>query len=235
MTERDTGRVLIVDDEPSIVMAVRDELCFEGLDVYSADDGPSAVARALAAKPDVLLLDLMLPGMNGFAVCRELRSKMPHLWIIMLTVRGQEADRVTGFEAGADDYVTKPFSLRELVARVKVGLRRRHARGPDAVHVLGNLEVDVKARRVRRQGADIALTRREFDILELLLRRPGEVITRDEFLDRLWGKDVYVTSRTVDTHVAALRKKLEGESPGPPYISSVRGVGYRLDENLLRS
>lgn len=228
-------RVLIADDEPSIVMAVRDELTFEGFDVHSAADGPEALSCALSIKPDVLLLDLMLPGMNGFAVCRELRARMPELWIIMLTIRGQEADRVIGFEAGADDYVVKPFSLRELVARIKVGLRRVHSRNAAAVQILGDLQVDLKARRVQREGVEIPLTRREFDILELLLRRPGEVITRDEFLDSLWGKDVYVTSRTVDTHVGALRKKLEGRSDSQTYICSVRGIGYRLDENLLKS
>jgi len=235
MTEQITGRVLIADDEPSIVMAVRDELVFEGLEVHAAEDGPGAVQQALALRPDVLLLDLMLPGMNGFAVCRELRSKLPELWVIMLTVRGQEADRVTGFAAGADDYVTKPFSLRELVARVKVGLRRRRSRDPAGVRIVGDLEVDLKGRRVQRQGSEIPLTKREFDILELLLRRPGEVITREQFLDLLWGKEVYVTNRTVDTHVAALRKKLEGEAPAQTYISSIRGVGYRLDENLVKS
>ena len=235
MTEQGSGRVLIADDEPSIVLAVRDELAFEGLEVHAAEDGPGAVEQAMALKPDVLLLDLMLPGMNGFAICRELRARLPDLWVIMLTVRGQEADRITGFEAGADDYVTKPFSLRELVARVKVGLRRRQTRDPGATRMLGDLEVDLKGRRVHRHGVAIPLTRREFDILELLLRRPGEVITRDQFLDLLWGKDVYVTNRTVDTHVAALRKKLEGERPTQSYVSSIRGVGYRLDENLLKS
>jgi DNA-binding response OmpR family regulator len=228
-------RILIAEDEPSIVMAVRDELTFEGFEVFAVEDGPSAVSQAQVLKPDVLLLDLMLPGMNGFAVCRELRPKMPELWIIMLTARGQEVDRVTGFEAGADDYVTKPFSLRELVARVKVGLRRRQGREAAGLRTLGGVQIDLKGRRVQRDGAEIPLTRREFDILELLLRRPGEVITRDEFLDALWGKDVYVTNRTVDTHVAALRRKLEGETETQPYICSVRGVGYRLDENLLKS
>lgn len=229
------SRVLIAEDEPSIVLAVQDELTFEGFEVFAVSDGPSAVSQAQALEPDILLLDLMLPGMNGFAVCRELRQKMPDLWIIMLTVRAHEADRVTGFEAGADDYVTKPFSLRELVARVKVGLRRRQGREAAPVRTLGDVQIDLKGRRVHRHGEEIALTRREFDILELLLRRPGEVITRDEFLDTLWGKDVYVTNRTVDTHVAALRKKLEGDAENQPYICSVRGVGYRLDENLLKS
>lgn len=229
------ARVLIAEDEPSIVLAVQDELTFEGFEVFAVDDGPTAVSQAGVLRPDVLLLDLMLPGMNGYAVCRALRPAMPDLWIIMLTVRGQEADRVTGFEAGADDYVVKPFSLRELVARVRVGLRRRQNRETSASRTLGEVQIDVKARRVLKNGVDVALTRREFDILDLLLRRPGEVITRDEFLDQLWGKEVYVTNRTVDTHVAALRKKIESESDPKPYICSVRGVGYRLDENLLKS
>lgn len=228
------ARVLIADDEPTLVMAVRDELAFEGFDTHAVTDGPSAVAQAEALRPDVLLLDLMLPGLNGFAVCRELRPRMPDLWIIMLTARGQEVDRVTGFEAGADDYVTKPFSLRELVGRIRVGLRRRQGRQMSATRVLGDVVIDLRARRVQKAGAEVALTRREFDILELLLSRPGEVITRDEFLDRLWGKEVYVTNRTVDTHVAALRRKLEGETDTAAYISSVRGIGYRLDENLLK-
>ena len=232
---RGMPRVLIADDEPSIVMAIRDELRFEGFEVHSAADGPEALSRAQAVKPDVLLLDLMLPGMNGLAVCRELRPRMPELWIVMLTVRGQEVDRVSGFEAGADDYVVKPFSLRELVARIKVGLRRRRSRDRPAVQTVGDLHVDLKGRRVQRDGLDIALTRREFDILELLLRRPGEVITRDEFLDIVWGKDVYVTSRTVYTHIGTLRKKLEGRLDSQTYICSVRGIGYRLDENLLKS
>jgi DNA-binding response OmpR family regulator len=229
------SRVLIADDEPSIVMAVRDELRFEGFEVDAAADGPETIRQARSVRPDVLLLDLMLPGQNGFAVCRELRPEMPDLWIIMLTVRGQEADRVTGFEAGADDYVVKPFSLRELVARIKVGLRRRGHRDRPGVYTLGDLTVDLKARRVQKRGVEVLLTRREFDILELLLRRAGEVITRDEFLDVVWGQDVYVTSRTIDTHVGSLRKKLEGDPDAETYISSVRGVGYRLDGNLLKS
>ena len=226
-------RILIVDDEPSIVLAVRDELAFEGFEVASAADGPSAIVRAREWKPDVLLLDLMLPGMNGFEVCKRLRAEMPGVWIIMLTVRGEEVDRVMGLELGADDYVTKPFSLRELVARVKVGLRRRgggeEARG---VRSFGSVTVDFQSRRVLKGGAEVELTRKEFEIVELLLRRAGEVITRDQFLDRLWGEDVYVTHRVIDTHVASLRKKLEDDPNNPKHILSVRGIGYRLDPNL---
>jgi DNA-binding response OmpR family regulator len=220
--------ILIADDEPTIVLAVRDELAFEGFEVHAAADGLEAVERARALRPDVLLLDVMLPGLNGFEVCRRLRAEIADLWVIMLSARGQEADRVTGFEAGADDYVTKPFSLRELVGRVKVAIRRRQGRTAAPVSRLGDLLVDGAARRVTRHGAEIPLTRREFDILDLLIQRAGEVVTRDEFLDRVWGKDVYVTHRTVDTHVAALRKKIEGPD-GRELIQSVRGVGYRLD------
>jgi two-component system, OmpR family, alkaline phosphatase synthesis response regulator PhoP len=229
------ARVLIVDDEPSIVMAVRDELAFEGFEVESAVDGPEAIKRANEFRPDVLLLDLMLPGINGFEVCRQLRELMPQMWIIMLTVRGQEVDRVMGLELGADDYVTKPFSLRELVARVKVGLRRQAGRRASPLHRLGDIEIDVLSHRVIKNGIELSLTRKEFEILELFLTRPGEVITRDEFLNKLWGEDVYVTHRVIDTHMASLRKKLEDDPNNPKHVLSVRGVGYRLDTNASES
>jgi DNA-binding response OmpR family regulator len=225
------ARILIVDDEPSIVMAVRDELAFEGFDVHSATDGPEAIKRVRELRPDVLLLDLMLPGLNGFEICRQLRNQMPDMWIIMLTVRGQEVDRVMGLELGADDYVTKPFSLRELVARVKVGLRRQAGRRASPLRRLGDLQIDLPSHRVTKNGTEVALTRKEFEILELFLNRPGEVITRDEFLNKLWGEDVYVTHRVIDTHMAALRKKLENDPNNPQHILSVRGVGYRLERN----
>ena len=229
-----TPRILIADDEPSIVMAVRDELAFEGFEVQAVADGPAALVKARELRPDVLVLDLMLPGMNGFEVCRQLRPEMPDLWIIMLTVRGQEADRITGFEAGADDYVTKPCSLRELVARVRVGLRRGHVPQARRVQVLGDLEIDLRARRVQRDGKEVPLTRTEFEILALLVHRAGEVIPRDEFLDRIWGTEVSVGNRTVDTHMAALRRKLEADPENARFIQSVRGVGYRLDQSFLK-
>ncbi len=228
------ARILIVDDEPSIVMAVRDELVFEGYQVESADDGPGAIKRAHEFRPDVLLLDLMLPGMNGFEVCRQLRKEMPALWIIMLTVRGQEVDRVMGLETGADDYVTKPFSLRELVARIKVGLRRQSP-PRNSSHRIGDIEIDLASHCVMKKGEPLALTKKEFEILEMFLNRPGEVITRDEFLNRLWGEDVYVTHRVIDTHMATLRKKIEDDANDPKHILSVRGVGYRLDANTAES
>ncbi|MGE5359376.1 MAG: response regulator transcription factor [Bacteroidales bacterium] len=222
-------RILIVDDEPAIVRAVRDELEFEGFEVDTVEDGRTAVTRARQWQPAVILLDVMLPAMNGFEVCREVRRDLTDVWIIMLTVRAEEADRVRGLELGADDYVTKPFSLRELVARVKVGLRRK-AGGPARVtHAFGNVEVDLRARIVTRDHVPLALTRKEFQILELLLCRSGGVITRDEFLDAIWGKEVYVTHRTIDTHMATLRKKVEPDPDRPRYLVGVRGIGYRFD------
>ncbi|MEK7753894.1 MAG: response regulator transcription factor [Acidobacteriota bacterium] len=225
------ARILIVDDEPSMVLAVRDELLFEGFDVDSASDGPAAVRKAREYRPDVLLLDVMLPGMNGFEVCRQLRPEMPEMWIILLSVRGQEVDRVMGLELGADDYMTKPFSLRELVARIKVGLRRKGGRGGETTHSFGGVSIDLKSRRVLRHGTEVDLTRKEFEILGLLARRAGEVVTRDEFLDTLWGQEKYITHRVIDTHIASLRKKLEADPNNPKYILSVRGVGYRLGQD----
>jgi len=226
-----TARILVVDDEPSIVLAVRDELAFEGFEVDSAADGPSGLRRASESRPDVLLVDLMLPGMNGFEICRQLRAELPDLWIIVLTARGQEVDRVTGFEAGADDYIVKPFSLRELVARVKVGLRRRKGTVPDVLWSFGDIVIDARARRVTKGGCEVTLTRREFDILEFLARHAGEVIGRDKFCDSLWGEAVYVTERVIDTHIASLRRKIESDPANPRHILSVRGVGYKLSPN----
>jgi DNA-binding response OmpR family regulator len=228
-------KVLIADDEPAIVMAVCDELKFEGFDAESAATGPSAIDAVRVFRPDVVLLDLMMPGMNGFEVCRALRVTNPDLWIIILTVRGQEADRITGFEAGADDYVTKPFSLRELVGRIRVGLRRATGRGRNRIDSFGSVEVDFPARRVTKGGEIVDLTPKEFEILALLLKRAGEVVTRDDFLDAIWGKDINVTHRTVDTHIAALRKKIETEADAPAHIVGVRGIGYRLERTLPES
>ena len=221
-------RILIVDDEPSIVLALKDELVFEGFEVDSVSDGLAALERARKFNPDVMLLDLALPGLNGFEVCRHLRPQMPELWIIMVTVRGDEVDRVMGLELGADDYVTKPFSLREIVARVKVGLRRQTSKSARRTYRFGDVEFDLRSHRVTRRGKEVALTRTEFKIIELLAERTGEVITRDEFLDAIWGREVYVTHRVIDTHITSLRKKLEDDPNTPKHILSVRGTGYKL-------
>jgi DNA-binding response OmpR family regulator len=229
------ARILIADDEPAIVMAVRDELEFEGFDVSAAATGPEAIEAVRTVRPDLLLLDLMLPGRNGFDVCRAVRPERPDLWIIMLTVRSHESDRVTGFEAGADDYVTKPFSLRELVGRVKVGLRRSTRAATARRVTFGDVELDLAARRVTRSGRAVELTPTEFDLLALLVRRAGDAISRDEFLDEIWGTDVHVTHRTVDTHVSALRRKIEPDPDAPAFIVGVRGVGYRFEGTFSKS
>ena len=228
-------RILIVDDEPSIVLALKDELVFEGFEVDSASDGSAALEKAREFNPDVMLLDLALPGLNGFEVCRQLRPELPDLWIIIVSVRGQEVDRVMGLELGADDYVTKPFSLREIVARVRVGLRRQTSKATQPSYKFGDVEINLRSHRVTRRGKEIALTRTEFKLLEFLLERAGQVITRDEFLDAVWGKDVYMTHRVIDTHMAALRKKLEDDPNKPKHILSVRGLGYKLGRNLSES
>jgi two-component system alkaline phosphatase synthesis response regulator PhoP len=228
-------RILIADDEPAIVLALTDELIFESFEVESADNGLSALEKARAFRPDVMLLDLAMPGLNGFEVCRQLRPSMPDLWIIIMSVRGEEVDRVMGLELGADDYVTKPFSLREMVARIKVGLRRQSSKASQPNRRFGEVEVAVRSQRVTKRGKDVPLTRSEFKILELLAARPGEVITRDEFLDAIWGKGVYLTHRVIDTHVAALRRKLEDDPNHPKVIVSVRGSGYKLGETPSQS
>jgi two-component system alkaline phosphatase synthesis response regulator PhoP len=223
------ARVLVADDEPAIVMAIRDELVFEGFEVESAGTGPEAIDTARSWKPDVLILDLMLPGLNGFEVCRSLRRDRSDVWIIMLTVRAEEADRITGLDAGADDYVTKPFSLRELVGRIKVGLRRSNGGTAPPRIRFGRVEVDLAARRVLRDGRVVEFTPKEFDILALLVQRPGVALSRDQILDRVWGEDVHVTHRTVDTHLSAIRRKIEADPDAPVHITGVRGIGYRFE------
>jgi DNA-binding response OmpR family regulator len=226
------ARILIVDDEPSIVLALKDELQMEGFEVESCADGLSAIEKARETRPDVILLDWMLPGMNGLEVCRRLRSETSDVWIIMLSVRGREVDRVLGLEYGADDYLTKPFSLREVVALVRRALRRKAGAGEKSACRFDSLDIDFRSRRVMKDGREVKLTRKEFDMLSLLARRAGEVVTRDEFLDLVWGEDVNVTHRVIDTHMASLRKKIEDDPDRPLYIHSIRGIGYKLDRNL---
>jgi len=232
-------RILIVEDEPALGMAIRDELEFEGFEPSIVEDGVAALERILKASPDLVILDLMLPGKSGFDVCREVRQKGRSTPIIMLTARAQDADKVRGLELGADDYVVKPFSLAELTARIRAVLRRTTARdGPVAAGEtlrVGELRLDARKQEAFVGDRKIELTHKEFQLLEFLLRHPGEVISRDEFLDRVWGGDVYVTPRSVDTHMAALRKKIELDADRPRYILSVRGAGYKLNEDPIES
>jgi DNA-binding response OmpR family regulator len=224
-------RILVIEDEPSLSMAIRDELEFEGFEASVVENGITGLEQILAEAPDLVILDLMLPGKSGFEICREVRGQGMDTPIIMLTARAQEVDRVKGLELGADDYVIKPFSLAELVARIRAVLRRTQptSRAEEAeILQIGELKLDVRKQEAFVGGKQIELTHKEFQLLEFLLRHPGEVISRDEFLSRLWGEEIYVTPRNVDTHMASLRKKIEEDADQPRYILSVRGAGYKL-------
>jgi two-component system alkaline phosphatase synthesis response regulator PhoP len=226
----EAARILVVDDEPHIVELVRYNLEQEGYEVASAGCGESALASVRAARPDLIILDIMLPGVDGLEVCRRLRreSAVP---IIMLTAKGGEVARVVGLDLGADDYVTKPFSPRELVARVRAVLRRRAREvTPESGEPLraGALRLDARTREVTLLGRRVELTAREFDLLQLLMRHPNRVFTRDFLLEHLWGFDFYGSTRTVDMHVSRLREKIEDDSAQPTFIVTVRGVGYKL-------
>ena len=230
-------KILVIEDEPGIRLALKDELEFEGFDVELADDGPDGLAAIQRAHPDLILLDLMLPGRNGFQICQDVRAQGLAIPIIVITARNQEADKVRGLELGADDYVTKPLSLAELVARIRAVLRRAGKDREDGRDLLEvpPIRLDLRRHTAFKRGVALQLTDTEFRLLALLLRRAGEVITRDEFLDQVWGEDVHVTHRTVDTHVASLRKKIEDDVEHPACILSVRNVGYRFHENVTPS
>ncbi|MFB4305223.1 response regulator transcription factor [Actinomadura sp. GTD37] len=220
-------RVLVVEDEPTIARAVADRLAAEGFGVEVAGDGPSAVERARAYEPHLIVLDVMLPGFDGLEVCRRVQAERP-VPVLMLTARDDETDLLVGLGVGADDYVTKPFSMRELVARIRAVLRRveRPAMGAaadEAVRV-GELEVDQRARRVRRDGREVHLTPTEFDLLACLLRNRGTVLTRAVLLEQVWDWADASGTRVVDSHVKALRRKL-----GQGLIRTVHGVGYSLE------
>ena len=196
-----------------------------------ASDGIEGLAKAANPDIDLIILDIMLPGMNGFDICKKLRSQGIRTPIIMLTAKGQEIDRVVGLEIGADDYVTKPFSPRELQARVKAVLRRMEAEPDDKPENLfrsGGLEVNFRQYECRKNGKAVSLTTHEFELLKYLIRNRGQVINRDELLNEVWGKDVFVTPHTVDTHMANLRKKIEDDPSQPRFIISIRGVGYKF-------
>ncbi|WP_369175846.1 response regulator transcription factor [Streptomyces mutabilis] len=222
-----TARILVVDDDPTVAEVVAGYLVRAGHVVDRADDGPAALGRAAAHRPDLVVLDLMLPGMDGLEVCRRIRGAGP-VPVIMLTARGDEDDRILGLEVGADDYVTKPFSPRELVLRVESVLRRtRPAAAPRPPSAAG-LAVDPTARRATKDGAELALTLREFDLLAFFLRHPGQAFSREELMREVWGWDFGDLS-TVTVHVRRLRGKVEEDPARPGLIQTVWGVGYRFD------
>ena len=223
-------RALVVDDEPPLVQVICGYLAREGFEVLSAGDGESAVALARERRPDVVVLDLMLPGIDGMEVCRQLRT-FSDAYVIMPTARGDEVDKLVGLSVGADDYLTKPFSPRELVARVRAMLRRPRAE-PDAaagpVRRFGALEVDPAAREVRVDGRPVELTRTEFDVLDVLSAEPGVVWPRRRLLERVWGAGWYGDDHVIDVHVGNLRHKLGDDAARPRYVRTVRGVGFRM-------
>ncbi len=222
------ARILVVEDDPSIVLALEDDLTLEGYEVEVVHDGDGALERARARSFDLILLDVMLPRKDGFAVCRELRRTGVTTPIIMLTAKAQEAEKVMGLELGADDYVTKPFSPAELRARIKALLRRAEADAPEVVR-FGDVEADFSRFELRRAGVVVKVTPIELKLLSVLVRHPGRVLSRTELKDLVWGRNTAMTDRVVDTHVANLRSKIEPQATEPRYVVSVRGVGYRFD------
>jgi two-component system alkaline phosphatase synthesis response regulator PhoP len=221
-------RILVVDDEPEIVRGLEDNLRFEGYQTSSATDGETALTLAAREAPDLIILDLMMPRMSGWDVCRTLRARGIEVPIIMLTARGGEADRVQGLELGADDYIAKPFSLRELLARIRAVLRRPGPRETWEEYVFGDVRVRMRSRQVFKAGREITLTRKEFDLLAYLLTHRGEVVTRERLLDEVWGYERFPTTRTVDTHVLRLRRKFEPDPDRPQRILTVHGQGYKF-------
>jgi DNA-binding response OmpR family regulator len=221
-------RILVVEDEPDIALGLRDDLTRQGYEVETVADGESAIRRASTERWDLILLDVMLPKVDGFEVCRELRRLHVRTPIIVLTAKVQEAEKVLGLELGADDYVTKPFSPRELRARIKAVLRRVDD-GSMGVERFGDVEIDFDRAEVRRKGVPVELTALEFRLLKVFVGHRGRVLTRAQLLDLAWEPGTHVADRVVDTHILNLRKKIEPRPSEPRFISGVRGIGYRFD------
>jgi len=225
-------RVLVVEDEKNMVALLRKYLEREGFEVHEAFDGPAAIEAAGLAEPDVVVLDWMLPGLDGIEVLRELR-RSSEAYVIMLTARTEEVDRIVGLSTGADDYLTKPFSPGELVARIRAMLRRPRTGPREAVEEhapleFGELTIDLARREVRLGEEQVSLTALQFDLLATLASRPGLVFSRGQLLERVWGDDYFGSDHVVDVHVANLRKKVEDDPSSPRYVETVRGVGYRF-------
>jgi len=223
-------KVLIVEDDPGISLSLKDEFESLGYTVMKANNGQKGLIIARQKSPDLIILDLMLPVMNGYDVCRELRNEGNRTPIIMLTAKNKEIDKVLGLELGADDYVTKPFSIRELMARVRAVLRRTGEWVEDIVsYRFGQIELDFKKYEATKKGKKLDLTSLQFQILKLLIRNKGEVLSRDELLDEVWGRDnLWISHRTIDSHIANIRKKIENDPSHPAHIRSIRGVGYKF-------
>jgi two-component system alkaline phosphatase synthesis response regulator PhoP len=223
-------KILIIEDEQDLIKGLKLNLSDEGYEVDWAVNGMEGLRKALREMPDLIILDIMLPEMDGLEVCRELRHKNTGIPIIMLTAKGGEIDKVVGLEIGADDYITKPFSIRELLARIKVQLRRveREEKAVPEVYSFGDIEIDFAQFKVKRKGNEIDLTSLEMEILKYFVAHQGNVVTRDDMLDKIWGYESYPTTRTIDNHILKLRKKIEEDPARPRHILSVYGGGYRF-------
>lgn len=223
-------RILIIEDETPMRTALADVLEGEGYRALAAADGDVGLRKAIEERPDLILLDIMMPKLDGYAVCAELRRLENPVPVLMLTAKGQVEDRVTGLDAGADDYLVKPFSTEELLARVRALLRRSHRQGKSVTKLkLGEVEIDLARQTAARGRKQIHLTAKEFSMLRLLAEAAGEPVTREKFLDVVWGYTSFPTTRTVDNHIASLRAKLEKNPDAPRWIKTVHGVGYRLE------
>jgi DNA-binding response OmpR family regulator len=223
------AKILIVEDEPNMVAGLRDNFEFEGYQVLTAPDGVAGLERALSESPDLVILDVMMPRMSGLDVCKQLKAKKPSMPIIMLTARGQEVDKVVGLELGADDYVTKPFSIRELLARVKAVLRRAGTLPKQGEKfAFGEVEVNLRNCQVSRKGKSLEFSSKEFELLKYFLNHPGETLSRDRLLEDVWGYDRFPTTRTVDAHIVRLRQKVEPKPEDPRFILTVHGTGYKF-------
>jgi DNA-binding response OmpR family regulator len=223
-------KILIIEDEEDLVKGLILNLEDEGYEVDYALDGKEGLGKALKEKPDLILLDIMLPGMNGLEICKELRQNKLDIPIVMLTAKGDEIDKVIGLEIGADDYISKPFSIRELLARVKAHLRRENRGGESVAEVvqLETLKIDFGQFKIIRKGKEIGLTSLEVDVLRYLIGHDGKVVSRDDLLDKIWGYEKFPTTRTIDNHILKLRKKIEIDPNHPRHILTVYGGGYRF-------
>jgi DNA-binding response OmpR family regulator len=222
-----TPRLLLIEDEPALARGLSDALRTNGFDVTVASDGQVGLDAALRGDADLIVLDIMLPSVNGYEICREVRAHGLDVPIVMLTAKGQESDIILGLDLGADDYITKPFRTGELIARVKAFLRRR--RGPVTTVTFGDCEIDLVARRCRRNGAELDLTTKEFALLAYFATRPGCALSRDVILGAVWGSSVFVTPRSIDRCITTLRSKVEPNPHTPIYIQTIRDIGYRFE------
>ena len=223
------SKILVVEDEPDMVLGLKDNFEFEGYEVITASDGEAGLEAARQRKPDLVVLDIMLPKLSGLEVCKTLRGEGFGAPILMLTARGQEIDKVVGLELGADDYVTKPFSIRELLARVRAILRRSDgSRKRLSSYRFSDIELDFEIYRARKGKEPLELSPREFELLRYLIERKGDTVSRDQLLEDVWGYDSYPSTRTVDTHIAKLRAKIGDSGSEPRFILTIHGVGYKF-------